>query len=683
LDIEVDYLSIKNFKGVKNLKLDANGKNISVLGNNATYKSTCYDAYLWVMSGKNSLNRADFSIKPLDEFGNEIHFLETEVEVGLLVDGKPLKLKKILTENWVKHSGETEKTYKDNAIAYFFDEVPIAANIYKKKIDELIGEEVLQLLTNPIYFNQYYKIGKLTDWQSRRMLLFEICGEITDEAIIAANPKLSKLPEVLDGKSIDDRKAIIAQSIKKLNDQIEKIGPAINENTRLVPPIPIDYSATEAELKQYKATLSNIEQELSSAGNIVVEYRKKQQELFTLKSKLENAKSRIFKDANAERQKLIDEKIRLEGEKLSHKSNKSICEADMINIKTEIDNRNEKLQQLRNEWTVLKKDILEVQSSSFVEPDESEFSCPLCSQKLPEDAKESKIQELRVKFEENKKTMISNADKRLAFNKAAGIKLKSDVDELQKTVEDYKNKIEKFETAMTAIDIRIPEIDMGLQEDAAVPDYESDLEYSELSKKISDLQTEIDKPVEDTTADIRQRRQDTQDKIDSCNAILNNRDVVANANARIDELKKLERDLSNQKSRLDGQLNLITEFMKAKVNSIEDIMNSKFRHVRFKFFEYIRSTNSYNDMCVAEVRTNGIWVPYPDGNLAGKINAGIDIINALSDHYGAKMPLWVDNRESITDLVETESQIISLIKPEIRTAADRKKYSKLVVEVEE
>jgi hypothetical protein len=201
LDIRLNSMAVKNFKGIKDFKLEANGRNISVLGDNATYKTSLYDAFCWVVSGKDSFNRSDFDLKPLDELGKEIHFLETEVELELIKDGKPLKLKKILTENWVKPRGKTEQEYKGNNTAYFFDDVPVGANEYKARVEEFIGEEVFRLLTNPMYFNLYYKLPRLTDWQSRRMLLFEMCGEISDEAIIAANPKLAKLPKSLGARA--------------------------------------------------------------------------------------------------------------------------------------------------------------------------------------------------------------------------------------------------------------------------------------------------------------------------------------------------------------------------------------------------------------------------------------------------------------------------------------------------
>ena len=55
-------------------------------------------------------------------------------------------------------------------------------------------------------------------------------------------------------------------------------------------------------------------------------------------------------------------------------------------------------------------------------------------------------------------------------------------------------------------------------------------------------------------------------------------------------------------------------------------------------------------------------VPYDEGlNNAARINVGLDIINTLSEHYGIRAPIFVDNAEAVTKLNETDSQLISLI----------------------
>lgn len=678
--LRLNWLSIKNFKGIKDLKIEANGNNISIRGDNATFKTSTYDAYCWLISGKDSFNRADFGIKPLDENGNEIHFLETEVEAEFFIDGRTVRMKKVLTENWVKPQGQTDRVYKGNNTAYFFDDVPVGATQYKAKVDELIGDEVFRLLTNPLYFNQHYKLPKLTDWQSRRMLLFEMCGDVSDETIIQKNPDLAMLPAVLDGKSIDDRKAIITQSIKKLNEQIAIIPPKINENMRLIPEVSVDYTATEMKLKSLKTELDSIEKEITGAGNIANEYRKKQQELFSLKNQLENVKSRIYKEANAGYQRLIDEKSKLQDEKYLTEAKKNDNIRQIILIEKQIKSYQEQREQLLEEWKTLTKVLSEAKAQEFIEPEGDVFNCPTCGQELPQEMKDNKLDDLKAKFESAKLMQISNIERAIADNVNKGKSTAQAKEDAEKDIKSFKETVQKLDTRLSEINSRLEEIEVELQKPKREPDYISDAEYVELLQNIQLLETELDKPVEDATLELRTKKNSIMSEIEECNRILNNKRVSEDAKTRIEELKRQEKDLSIQKSKLEGQLNLITEFIRAKANTLTDIMNAKFKHVKFELFE-TQINGAIVECCNTLVNTNGCWVSFSDGNTAGKINAGIDIVNALSEHYGVSVPLWVDNRESITDLAETESQVISLVKPDIRTDADRKKYSKLNVEV--
>ncbi|MFP3381455.1 hypothetical protein SB767_34615, partial [Bacillus sp. SIMBA_069] len=42
-------------------------------------------------------------------------------------------------------------------------------------------------------------------------------------------------------------------------------------------------------------------------------------------------------------------------------------------------------------------------------------------------------------------------------------------------------------------------------------------------------------------------------------------------------------------------------------------------------------------------------------------NVGLDIINTLSEHYGITAPIFVDNAEAVTKMIDTSTQVISLI----------------------
>src|SRR5690625_7806952 len=78
--IKLLNLKLTNFKGVKEFDLNAAGRDIKVFGDNATGKTTLFDAFVWLLFNKDSQNRADFEIKTLVD-GKVIHKLDHE-EIG-------------------------------------------------------------------------------------------------------------------------------------------------------------------------------------------------------------------------------------------------------------------------------------------------------------------------------------------------------------------------------------------------------------------------------------------------------------------------------------------------------------------------------------------------------------------------------------------------------------------------
>ena len=83
-----------------------------------------------------------------------------------------------------------------------------------------------------------------------------------------------------------------------------------------------------------------------------------------------------------------------------------------------------------------------------------------------------------------------------------------------------------------------------------------------------------------------------------------------------------------------------------------------FSYVRFKMYEQ-QINGGERETCEALVD----GVPYSTNvNTAARVNAGIDVINAISRELNVYAPIFVDNRESVTKLIPTDSQIVNLFK---------------------
>lgn len=668
MNIKLKSLHIKHFKGIKDFKLVADGKNALVFGDNGKGKTTLMDAFLWLLFDKDSTDRTNFTVKPQDNEGNDIHHLQTQVEAELLINGQVLKLKKMQEEKWTKRRGSVTEELTGNTVSYWRDEVPVKAGEYKQKISELIDENIFRMITNPMYFNTKIK------WEDRRKILLEICGDATDEEVIASNKDLSKLAEVLNGRSIDDYKKVLADKIKGLEKERTDIPPRIDELTLSIPQEETDYTEVEKELQGYKDMLTGIELEMTNASSIVDAFRKKQQEIYGLKGKLENLKSKINAEAGADRRKFLEEKAELEDAKY-------VLESSIKTLKLKIEQSQEVIevnkkarQQLVEEWKKLKQELTDCLAEEFIEPEEGIFNCPTCGQYLPETYREIKLEEMKRRFEESKQVGAKNINSRLEHNVSRGQRTKENTIAEQNFIEQAQAEIQAKEKSLSNILTDLQRIEAEIQKPIQEPNYTDYPEYVELENQITELQAELDKPIEDTTVALRQQKQEIQQEIDNCNSILSSRDRVAKDKKRIEELKAEEKRIAAKITELEGHEYLLEQFVVSKVNLLEDSINSRFKHVKFKMFNQ-QINGGIAETCEALVNTNGSYVPFADANSAGRINAGIDIINALCGFYGVQAPIWIDNRESVVKLADTESQIISLVVSE--------KDKVLRVEVEE
>ena len=159
MDIRLNTLRLKNFKGIKDFTLNIDGKTANIYGDNGVGKTSLVDAFLWLLFNKDSTDRTQFAVKPQDEYGNDIHNLQTEVEAELFIDGKPLKLRKVLEEQWTKRRGSVKPELTGNTIKYWWDEEPVKEREYKSRMSQLIDEDLFRMVTNPMYFNTK-SIGK-------------------------------------------------------------------------------------------------------------------------------------------------------------------------------------------------------------------------------------------------------------------------------------------------------------------------------------------------------------------------------------------------------------------------------------------------------------------------------------------------------------------------------------------
>ena len=125
---------------------------------------------------------------------------------------------------------------------------------------------------------------------------------------------------------------------------------------------------------------------------------------------------------------------------------------------------------------------------------------------------------------------------------------------------------------------------------------------------------------------------------------------------RITELEREEELLGQQIQELEQQQYLIERFTVAKVELVEQAINSKFKIARFKLFNTLIN-GGIEETCITLV--NG--VDFPDANHAAQILVGLDIIETLNNYYNISAPVFVDNSEAISSEYGINTQLIKLI----------------------
>lgn len=234
--MELLTLSLENFQGLKHEEIQLDGHSASIYGRNASGKTTIFNAITWLLFGKPSTWAKNWDPKTKGPNG-DLHNLEhSATGTFRLDDGQTVILKKTFHEVWKRKRGSAAEEYSGNTIDYQINGVPCKEKEYTAAVQEYCGgEETMKLLTMPDYF------PSVMDWQKRREILLDICGDVSDADVIDSTPELKELPEFLKmpGSAaklykVDEYRKIAAAKKTDLNKKIEAIPNRIDEATRAI-----------------------------------------------------------------------------------------------------------------------------------------------------------------------------------------------------------------------------------------------------------------------------------------------------------------------------------------------------------------------------------------------------------------------------------------------------------------
>lgn len=651
--VTLKSLHLVNFKGAKDRLIAFNPNTTSICGDNRTGKSTTFDALTWLLFGKDARDRTQFAIKRIED-GQTLKKVDASVEGVFDVDGQEITLKRVFVEKWTKPRGETEQRFDGNTTDYFYNNVPIQAKEYSDRVAQIINEELFKTITSTAYFFSLH-------WEKQRDILFNIVGVMSNEDVAMMRDEYSGLLNKLGGRSFEDFFAECIASKKKKKKELDTIQPRIDQTRKLMPE-PQNWSALKDEINLKESQVERVDKTISDTNALYQDLSQAEEniikEIHSLKLDRQNAifeeKAKIAEEtakANQQREyrlKALNKKAE-EKEELESKISSLRTSVDAAQISRK--RWEEKANALRKDWTHTNNSEFPLQCDKI--------KCPLygiiCDSETANSRNSTKYEEDKAKFYEEKKDSLSKI-----VEEGKGINIK--VKEIENEISTYLLKENEYKDSIKSIDKDIATLQEELKDFPEIKAEEVDESRIEavvqIDAKIKELEEsrngELKAP---DNSELKEERKKLLEEISTLKLKLNDKDLIDRYVREINTLEEKARELSNEIAKIERDEKAVADFKRERFSDAEAKINRLFKsQLSFKLLDKTIKGDEF-ECCIPLVD----GVPYSDANTAGQVNAAIDIINALTKHYGVSAPIFIDNRESVNDLIETESQIVNLI----------------------
>lgn len=640
-------LTLENFQGIRALTLDFGGRSATVYGDNATGKTTVFNAFTWLLFDKPSTGAKSFSPKTRGPEG-ELHHLCHSAEATLLTDsGRYITLKKTLREAYRKKRGSATDEFSGHTVEYSVDGVPVKEKEYLAAVSKLCGDtEKPKMLTMPDYFPEQLP------WESRRRILLEICGDVSDSDIIAENPELSELPAFLRMKgsaeqfyTTDEFKKIACARKTEINRRLAEIPARIDEASKAIPDVEglceedilrriSDLSASSDSLAEKKAQIA--------LGGGTAELKA---QLADLNTKIAEGRAAHIEALN-KRVAEIDEKI------FPHKNAADEKRRIVEDYRYALHVDRDKLEYV----TTLRANLLsEYEAVSAEVWDEGSAVCPSCRRPLPEE----EVARLREEFNLSKSERLADINHRGKTTASSAM-----ISALEEDIRKLENRLAAEKAEAEAASESVKELEKQRMDTIAYcTAFESTEEYAALSEQIEDIKARLADENKGTAAalgEVTSEIAEVDSALRSEREKLSRLSAVKIQNKRISELSEQEKLLGGELEELEKGLYLCDIFTQKKVAALTERINNKFINVRFRLFLEQLNGGLRDDCEVMIPRADGTLVPYAFANNAARINAGLEIIGTLAAHFGLSLPIFIDNAESVTHLSNNGGQVIRL-----------------------
>ena len=633
--MKIKHIHLENFRNLTSFDADFSD-NTLVCGKNASGKSTVKNAILWILTGKLSDGSAADNIRPHDEDGNAIDYVDIVGELKVEHEGREITLKKVEKQRWTKHRGSESPIFEGNETTYEINSIPKKARDYAAFLAEIADPDTMLYGENATAFLNL-------DTKKRRAILMGLASNVSMDTVAKSNPKYESILPILADGTIDELISRSRKVIKEKNEELKSIPVRIDELSKMI----VERDTAELELlkNSLKESIAKVEESMKGGDN--------RKEINDLEDKHMDV---IFQINDIKR------KVHEESENNRHKLNSDMAQAEMklSRCRNSISLNNEKLADCQDtikankaKIEALKPEYKELKESAFDESrwvfDESTTICSLCGQKLPDD----KIAELKKDFASKKEAAVKafqdNKNAKLEAIKNEGNGLANKNKELDTDAALLIAELDKLNKEMESINKEIADLKSQL---ALLPTEEVMLSENSQYKKLLDIEDRIGEEVKRLEAAVPDTSE-LKEKKASLEAQLN--DVVGQLakvaqnveiEDRINELTARQRQIAQQVADAEQQRDLLEALNKEFIEVTTAEVNKYFKTIKWRMFEQNITNAGFMAVCIPTV--NGC--DYYNGlNYSDRLLAEIDISLAFQNVGGVELPIMVDNTESIDD----------------------------------
>ena len=627
-----------NFKGEKERTTVFNDGQTFIYGANGTGKSRHYDAFLWLLFGKDAQDRQDYEIKTVVN-GEPLHKVDSSVRGEFTVDGEKLTLRRTLVEDWVKPRGQSEQVFKGNHTDYEWNGVPVSATEYKQKVRDIIDDSAFKMLSNPEYFASL-------PWQNQREILFSMADVPDDVEVARSEKSLSSLIGKITGKSVQDYRNELLANKKRLNQELSGIQPRIDQTVKMIPEAD-DFSAIEKRMSEIDLAKNDINTLMSDRRKSVADMEKKQKEItdeitsiYARQQQIESVvKEKVMSEYNA----AYSHKIKVKSQLAEAKSRLSAMEFELGTVVDVLKSRKSTLVEMKLEIEAIRKEYTDEYAVAFSDS----TVCPYCGSDLPV----RMVDELRQKFASEKKSRLDAITARGKSKSESISRIEADIEaggkriaELEAGILEARKNVETLDEVLA----KIPEPEM--------PEirFEDNAEWSGLEARKESLRESMP-DVSVDLSDLQEKLAGLDKERFSLVERMSKKSIIEKFNKEVESLNARGRELSQMIADIEKEESLITALTRKKIEICESRVNSMFSLVMFRLYTYTNDGNPV-ETCIPLVD----GVPYGTANTARRINAGLDIINALQKHFGTSVPVFLDNRERVNEVLPVDAQTIHM-----------------------